>query len=98
MSKDAGSNFMASSFQRQPNLYPLLIIVIIFVIEVNMLASWGRRPRSAIAPTAACGLLLGRDEVYDGCDHSTVFGLTVLPVYRSRITNFVLQQRIQLFL
>lgn len=76
----------------------LLVIVVIIVLEVDALSSGGRRPCSAIALSAACGLLLSSDEVYDGCDDCTVFGLTVLPVHRSGVTNFLLQQRIQLFL
>lgn len=81
-----------SFFHSRPKSWPLLIIVIIIlVIEVNVLPSRGRRPRSAMAFSAACRLLLGGDEVYDGCDHSTVFGLTVLPVHRSWVTNFLLQ-------
>lgn len=88
-----------TSHSQPKNIQPLLIIiVIIIVIEVNVLSSRGRRPRSAITLSAACRLLLGGDEVYDGCDDRTVFGLTVLPVHRSRVTNFLLQQGIQLFL
>ena len=88
-----------SSLHSQPKTRPLLIIVVIVVvIEMHVLSSRGRRPRSVVAFSAACRLLLGGDEVYDGCDDSAVFRLTVLPVYRSRVTNFLLQQRIQLSL
>ena len=98
-SKDVVSHFRGSSVPIWPKTWPrLIVVIIIIVIEVNVLSSRGRRPRSAIAFSAACGLLLGGDEVYDGCDDSTVFGLTVLPVYRSRVTDFLLQQRIQLSL
>lgn len=55
---------------------------------MNVLSSWG--PRSVIAPIAACRLLLGGDEVYDGCDDGAVFGLPVLPVHGSGVANLLL--------
>lgn len=98
LSEDAVIHFTGSALYIRPKPWPLLIIVIVVVIEVKVLSSRGRRPRSVVAPCAACRLLLGGDEVYDGCDDSAVFGLAVLPVHGSGVTNFLLQQRIQLFL
>lgn len=78
---------MLAVFSRPP-----LIIVVISIIEVNVLSFGGGRPRPA---TAARSPLLGGDEVYDGGDDSAVFGLTVLPVHRGWIADFLLQQRVK---
>lgn len=78
----------------------IVIVIIVVVIEVDVLSPGSGGPRSSVACTvsAARGLLLGGDEVYDGCNDSAVFGLTVVPVHRSGVTDLLLQQRIQLFL
>lgn len=91
MSEGAVSHRKGSSFHSQPNAQTLLIIVVV-LIEVNVPPSWGRRPRPAVVLAAACRPFLGGDKVYDGCDDSTVFGLAVIPVHRSRVTDFLLQQ------
>lgn len=59
-----------------------------------MLSSRGGR--TVVTSAAAGELLLSGDEVDDGADDGAVFGLTVLPVHRSRILNFLLQQGVQL--
>lgn len=70
------------------------VLLVIIVIEVKVLSSRGRR---TVVTTAAAGeLLLSGDEVDDGADDCAVFGLTVFPVHRSRILNFLLQQGVQL--
>lgn len=75
-----------------------LLFIVVIVIKVSVLSSRCRPPCPAGATSTACGFLLSSDEVYDGGDDGAVLRLTVLPVYRSRVTNFLLQQRIQLFL
>lgn len=77
---------------------PQLIVLVVLIIEAGVLSSRGRRPRLAVALGAAGGLLLGGDEVYDGRDDGTVFGLAVLPVHGSGVADLLLEQRIQLFL
>lgn len=64
------------------------------VIKVKVLSPRGRR--SVVTSAAAGELLLSGDEVDDGADDCAVFGLTVLPVHRSRSLNFLLQQGVQL--
>lgn len=76
--------------------HSLLIVLVIVVLEVQVLSSRGRR--CVVAFAAAGGLLLSGDEVDDGADDGAVLGLAVLPVHRSRVENFLLQQGIQLFL
>lgn len=89
----------ASSLHCQPNARTVLIIVVvIIIIEVRVPSTGGRRPRPAVVLAAACGPFLGSDKVYDGRDDSAVFGLAVLPIHRSWVTDFVLQQRVQLSL
>lgn len=84
MSKDTVSHRICS------NAWLLLIVIVVVVIEEKVFSSWGRRPRPVVVFTAACGLLLGGDEVYDGRDDSAVFGLTVVPVHGSWIADFLL--------
>lgn len=98
MSEGAVSS-KASSVHCQPNAQTLLIIVVVVVIiEVRVPSAGGRRPRPAVVLAAACRPFLRSDEVYDGRDDSAVLGLAVLPIHRSRVTDFVLQQRVQLSL
>ena len=87
------SHFQSSSLHRQPNTRPhlIIIVIIIVVVEAHVLSSGGRRPRSVVSLRAACRLLLGGDEVYDGCDDGTVFGLAALPVDWSGVTDLFLQ-------
>lgn len=70
------------------------VLLVVIVIEVKVLSSWGRR--TVVTSAAAGKLLLRGDEVDNGADDCAVFGLTVLPVHRSRILNFLLQQGVQL--
>lgn len=74
-----------------------LLIIIIFILiipavssEVSVSPSVVRRP--------SCRFLLGGDQVNDGRDDSTVFGLQVFPIHWRRRLDFVLQQRVQLLL
>lgn len=70
------------------------VLLVVIVIEVKVLSSRGGR--TVVTSAAAGELLLSGDEVDDGADDCAVFGLTVLPVHRSRILNFLLQQGVQL--
>lgn len=94
MSEGALSHRKGYFLHCQPNPWPLLIIVVVVIIivliKVNVLPSWGRRPHPAIVLAAACRPFLGGEEIYDCCDDSTVFGLPVIPVHRSRVADFFL--------
>lgn len=70
----------------------VLVLVTIIVVVILVTSSRGSVPRVNVGP------LLGGDEVYDGCDDSTVFGLAVAPVHRGGASDLLFQKRVQLLL